>query len=457
MAQEDFDGPDLVVAGAGGGLVAALRAAQRGLSVLVVDANEHFQRGNNTSMSTAMIPAMGTRFQLDAGVEDSPAGFLADVAKKTGNDFNRVVAESLADVSAELVEWLADEVGLDISLVTDFGYPGHSAFRCHTVPGRSGSAMLAGLLAAVQKNELIDVMVPARLVDIVRDGESVAGVIVEMGGQREEIPTRAVLLATNGYGADPELLAQHAPEIRNAVYFGSEFSRGDALRIGEQIGATTSYLDSYQGHASLAMPAAQLATWATVMHGAFLVNAAGERYGDETTGYSEYAAEGLKHAEGLSWIILDQRIYDACTVFQDFQDVIAQGGVKWADTVDELAATCGIDAAGLSHTLEAAEASANGAADEFGRVHWEAPFVGRLAAIRVQPALFHTQGGLAVDANARVLREDGRVIAGVYAAGGAAAGISGHGASGYLAGNGLLPALGLAYLAANDVAARELV
>ena len=61
-------------------------------------------------------------------------------------------------------------------------------------------------------------------------------------------------------------------------------------------------------------------------------------------------------------------------------------------------------------------------------------------------ALFHTQGGLCVDEHARVLA-GGRPVPGLYAAGGAAAGISGHGADGYLAGNGLLSALGLGYLA----------
>jgi fumarate reductase flavoprotein subunit len=72
--------------------------------------------------------------------------------------------------------------------------------------------------------------------------------------------------------------------------------------------------------------------------------------------------------------------------------------------------------------------------------------------VKVVPALFHTQGGLVVDASARVLGEDGTLIEGLYASGGAASGISGHGAAGYLAGNGLLPALGLAFLAAEDAA-----
>ncbi len=95
------------------------------------------------------------------------------------------------------------------------------------------------------------------------------------------------------------------------------------------------------------------------------------------------------------------------------------------------------------------------ATDRFGRTSVEAELAPPYAAVRVVPALFHTQGGLVVDEHARVERADGSTIRGLYAAGGAAQGISGHGAAGYLAGNGLLPALGLAFLAAEHVAGAE--
>ena len=456
MDDDEFDGPDLIVAGAGGGLAGALRAAQAGMSVLVVESNERFRRGNNTSMSTAMIPAMGTRYQRDAGVTDTPELFRADVAKKTGGDFNEVATNALSSVSAELVEWLADYVGMDISLMTDFVYPGHSVARCHTVPGHSGTSMLASLISAVSAHEMIDIMTPARLIDVVMADGRVTGAIVETPEGREEIPTKAVLLATNGYGADPEMVATHLPEIASAVYHGSEHSRGDALRIGTALGAASDYLDAYQGHAALAMPSASLATWATVMHGGYLVNRTGERFGDETSGYSEYAAISARNAPDGAWIIIDERIYDACSGFQDFQDVITGGGVRWGDTPEQLAAETGIDAAGLTRTVaETAKLAASDATDQFGRAKWEAPLTGRLAAIFVKPALFHTQGGLRVDEHAQVVRADGTALTGLYASGGAAAGISGHGASGYLAGNGLLPALGLAFIAADHLAAIE--
>lgn len=454
---EDFEGPDLVVAGAGGGLVAALRGAELGMSVLVVEANQNFKRGNNTSMSTAMIPGAGSRWQADAGVGDTPEAFVTDILQKTGGDVDEVLALSMAQNSARLVEWMADHLEMPMSLVTDFSYPGHSNYRCHTIPGRSGKAMLNMLTSKVDESELIDLLVPARLERVkLDDSGAVCAVVVSTpDGGEEEVPARDVLLATSGYGASPELVQQHIPEIAGATYYGSEESRGDALRIGADVGATTAYLDSYQGHAALATPSQMLMTWASVMHGGFLVAADGRRYGDETTGYSEYARESLKHADGTSWIVIDEKIYNDCLIFQDFVDVVESGGVRWADSPKSLAEAAGFDAEGFQETLCQTRAFASGAdRDPLGRTFWEAPLGDRLAAVKVVPALFHTQGGLRVDGKARVLGSDGEPIPGLYAAGGAAAGISGHGPAGYMAGNGLLPALGLSMLAAETVAQR---
>jgi fumarate reductase flavoprotein subunit len=449
------EGPDLVVAGAGGGLVAALRAASLGLSVLVVERNEHFAVGNNTAMSTAMVPGAGTRWQRAAGIDDSPDTFLSDVMTKSHGQADPRLARALTGVSGRLVEWMADDVGLPLSLVTDFPYPGHSRFRCHTVPGRAGRDLLRDLLRAVRRSDLVDLMVPATLTDVHADEGGVKEIVVTSGDHREVIPTEALLLATNGFGADASMVAEHIPEIAGAVYHGSEGSTGDALRIGRALGAAEAFLDAYQGHAALAMPAATLAGWATVMHGAYLVDRHGRRFGDETTGYSEYAAEVLRHADGHAWILLDERIDQACQAFQDYRDTVEAGAVRWAADVDDLASRIDVDPHTLAETVRRAESSAAGEPDEFGRTYWEAPLTPRYAAIAVRPALFHTQGGLVVDEHARALTPDDEPIPGLYASGGAAAGISGHGASGYLAGNGLLPAFGLGFLAAEHVASQR--
>ena len=449
------EGPDLVVAGAGGGLAGALRAAQLGLDVLVVEASEHYRRGNNTSMSTAMIPGAGSRFQREAGIEDSPELFVDDVMRKTKGEADPRLARALAGVSARLVEWLADDMELPLSVVTDFHYPGHSVDRCHTIEGRHGTLLLDHLVGRVKQEERIDVLLPARLVDVRLDDEGRvrAAVIETPDGGTEEIPTRAVLLATNGYGADRELVGRYLPEIAGAVYHGSEASRGDALRIGEELGAATAYLDAYQGHGALAARSSTLVGWATVMHGAVIVGQDGRRFGNETTGYSEYAAVIAGQPGATGWIVLDQRIHDACLPFTDFRQTIEGGALSWADDVAGLAAAAGLPAGALAEELAATAALARGEGeDRFGRTFFEAELAPPYAVVQVVPALFHTQGGLVVDEHARVVREEGSVIEGLYASGGAAEGISGHGAAGYLAGNGLLPALGLAYLAADHLA-----
>jgi fumarate reductase flavoprotein subunit len=87
-----------------------------------------------------------------------------------------------------------------------------------------------------------------------------------------------------------------------------------------------------------------------------------------------------------------------------------------------------------------------------------APLQPPYVSTRIRPALFHTQGGLLVDDDARVLRQDGTPIPGLYAGGGAAAGISGlAGGGGYVSGNGLLAALGLGWLAGAHAARRAML
>ncbi len=449
------EGVDLVVAGAGGGLVAAGRAAELGLSVLVVEASRHFAHGNNTAMSTAMVPGAGTRWQADAGIDDSPDVFVEDIDRKTKGQADTELARALAGVSARLVTWLADRVGLPLSLVTDFPYPGHSRYRCHTVPGRSGQALLGGLVRHVADQPTVTVLNPARLTGVHVDGRVEAVTVTYPDGSTERVPTGAVLLATNGFGADPDLVRRHLPEIATADYHGSAESTGDALRLGTALGADTAFLDAYQGHAALS-PAGTLVGWATVMHGGFLVNDAGRRFGDETVGYSEYAREVLRQPGGQAVLVLDRRVHDACLVFDDFRDTVSSGSLRWAERPDELAALVAVDPGGLAETFAAAGRTARGEqSDPFGRTHWEEPLAAPFAAVRVHPALFHTQGGLRVDGHARVLTTSRDPIEGLYASGGAAMSISGHGPGGYLAGNGLLPALGLALLAAEHTSEQK--
>jgi fumarate reductase flavoprotein subunit len=404
-------------------------------------------------MSTAMIPAAGTPWQQRLGIEDAPERFLADVMRKTGGSADWTVSAALTGVSAELVGWIAEECGVPLELETSFQYPGHSALRCHTISNRSGRALHRQLLELARAKSRITVGVPLRLVDLVldEDGAVRGAEVASPDGKTDVAHTPAVILATNGFGANSEAVRLHIPEIANGLYFGGDGSSGDAIEIGSRIGVDLAYLDAYQGHGAVAYPHGILVTWAVIMHGGVVVNAGGRRFNDETIGYSEYAAQVLAQPESRAWVIFDARIGELCRPFADYQNLLEAKAIRWADDLPTLAELtgCGPD---LVETISASRvASTSGQPDEFGRSDWEAPLEPPFAAVSVTGALFHTQGGLVVDARARVLC-NASPIRGLYAAGGAAIGISGHGASGYLAGNGLLAAFGLGYLAGKDVA-----
>ncbi len=152
----------------------------------------------------------------------------------------------------------------------------------------------------------------------------------------------------------------------------------------------------------------------------------------------------------FAWAVYDRRIHDVASHEEEYAEMAAMGGVRWGDTAEAAAAAAGIDPENLAASLAAYNAAARGERpDGFGRAHFNlAPLVPPYGVVRVKPGLFHTQGGLLVDAHARVLRPDGSPVANLFAGGGAAAGISGRtGAGGYASGNGLLTALGLGRIA----------
>jgi len=448
---------DVLVAGAGAaGLAAALSAADRELDVAVIEASQTFRIDSNTAMSTSMVPAGGSRWQTATGIDDSPEMFYGDVMRKTKGLADPIVSKSLTDVAPELVAWMADTVGVPLELVTDFRYPGHSADRCHAVPDRSGRALHAHLLGELGRRNNVTMITPMRLTGAShRDANQITVQTERPGGASEESTARSVVLATNGYGARSDFIAKYMPEIQNALYHGGTGSTGDALVIGETMDADLGFLDAYQGHGSVATPHGIIVTWAIVMHGGVLVNSDGQRFGDETQGYSEYAVPVLGQVGGVAWVLLDERIADACRVFRDYQDLVDAGAVRWSDDVTDLAHLVGAPVEAVENTLSAAAAAASGASpDPLGRTDWEQRLNPPFGAVKVTGALFHTQGGLRVDMNARIL-SGGKPIPGMYAAGGAAIGMSGHGASGYLAGNGLLAALGLGYIAGKHAAATQ--
>jgi len=191
------------------------------------------------------------------------------------------------------------------------------------------------------------------------------------------------------------------------------------------------------------------------MQGGIQVNAQGRRFCDETRGYSEQAAEVLRQPGAIAWDIFDARIAAAARQFEDFQTAERAGAILTAQSIGELAAAMRVPADVLGKEWNYVEAlKARGEVDRYGRQFAsEQRLLPPFCAVKVTGALFHTQGGLAIDAIGRVKRNDGTIFPNLFAAGGAAAGVSGTTAAGYLSGNGLLTATVLGRFAGEAAAA----
>jgi fumarate reductase flavoprotein subunit len=445
---------DVLVIGAGAcGLAAALRAAEGGASVAMVEKLDRL--AGNSMVSSGSVPGAGTRFQREAGLADDPQAFIEDLLRISGPHEAEALTHRLASISAPLVEWLVDVAGARMTLITAYRHIGHRIERLHGPPSRRGRDLVDDLHAATERAG-IPLALATRATRLVEDGQGgVAGAeLQDRRGETTRIGARSVILATNGFGASRELIARFCPEMADALYFGAQGSEGEAIHWGEALGAGLANMGAYQAHASVADPHGALVTWTVPEKGGIVVDAQGARFGDESLGYSAFAA--LETARGGPvFAIYDARIRDFTASRQEeFAELVAHGGAPEDADLASLAARRGLDAATLAQTLAEAGAAAQGAQDRFGRTAWGlAPLCPPYVSTRIRPALFHTQGGLMVDGDARVLRPDGSAVPGLYAGGGAAAGISGMaGGAGYVSGNGLLAALGLGWLAGTHAA-----
>jgi fumarate reductase flavoprotein subunit len=250
----------------------------------------------------------------------------------------------------------------------------------------------------------------------------------------------------------------YIPDMAGALYFGHPGNRGDAILWGDSLGALLSHLGAYQGHGSVATPHNILISWAVIMQGGIQINGEGRRFSDETRGYSEQAAEVLRQPGGFAWDVFDARIAAVARQFEDFLNAERAGAILTADAIADLADAMRVPATTFgTEWNEVENLKLAGGRDNYGRKFFaEQACSPPYHAVKVTGALFHTQGGLAVDGRSRVKRRDGTKFPNLFASGGAAAGVSGSVAAGYLSGNGLLTATVLGRLT-GEAAAEQIL
>lgn len=463
---------DVIVIGSGlGGLAAALTAKENGCRDVIVVESEGVI-GGSTRLCGGVIMGSRSRLQRAAGIED-------------GEDdlFKEYMAINVWDVSAGPVERWAARSGETVDWLEDHGVPFYERLifsgddrrpRGHCVDG--GGQAIVDALASRCREADIEFALGNRVEELIRTGGPVTG--VRAGG--EELTAGAVVVATGGFGANPDYLARYYPIAwipGETFYIGTDGARGDHLRFAEQVGAQ---LTGENRGLRMLNPGVDTTHEAFLPGWTILLDKRGHRFCDETAPYG--ILDSLLKARGdVGYVVFDdvalrppadlaERYGDAykqiwpnhtkfkpkhytADVMEQFKD---HDRVHIADSLEELAESVGISAAGFCGSVARYNQLVKAGVDsDFGKA---ARFLNPVAtppfyAVVVRPtAIAHTGYGLRIDEHAQVIGVDGDLIDGLYAAGECTGGIVGPTYSG--SGSSLASAAGLGRMAGEAVAAR---
>ncbi|WP_205472448.1 3-oxosteroid 1-dehydrogenase [Nocardioides sp. SYSU D00038] len=344
-----------------------------------------------------------------------------------------------------------------------------------------GNAIAIGL-----RKGMIDAGVPlhydTELTGLLLEDGRVTGVRVLHDGVESTVRARrGVVLGSGGFERNLEMREKYQPQPTSVEWTtGSQFNTGGGILAGIAAGAQTDLLDDSWWGPTIPLPSGPWFCLAERnLPGSIIVNQAGRRYMNEALPYVEAVHEMYKgEATGVghvpSWMIIDQRYRDRYLFAGLFPRQpfpgrwYKHGTIRRASTLAGLAEEIGVPPEALTETVERFNGFARTGTDEdFHRgesaydKYYSDPTVkpnpslhtidkGPFYAVKIVPGDLGTKGGLVTDERARVVRPDGSVIPGLYAAGNVSSAVMGHTYAG--PGATIGPAIVFGYLAAEDLA-----
>ena len=414
---------DIVVVGGGGaGLTAAITAKEKGLNVILLDKMPML--GGNTTFATGGMNAANTELQKKLKIEDSEELFYQDTMKGGKDKNNPELLKVMTDRAKDMVPWLVER-GMDLSEVSVSG--GASVKRIHRPTG--GKAVGPVLVDALNKKAQslgIDIRLDSKVVGLIKEGNKVVGVEVEHGGQNYKINSKAVVMATGGFGANPEMIAEANPDFKGFGSTNSKAITGEGIKMVKAAGGALVDMELIQTHPTVVHENTVMITESVRGEGAILVNREGKRFINELDTRDVVSKAVLAQKEGSAFLIFDQQVRDNLKAIENY---VKQGHAKEGKTLEELAKAMGIDEKELPKTVAAFNAAVKAKEDKiFGNKTLKleltkAPFY----AIEISPAIHHTMGGVKINTNTEVLDDSGKGIDGLFAAGEITGGI--HGAN----------------------------
>lgn len=433
--REQLSADVLVIGGGGAGICAALSAAENGANVIL--AEKVSKLGGATALSGGAIPAVGTKQQTEAGVEDSVTAMSTDILRPTNYTVRPDLVYTVAENAKSLVEW-TEKMGV-VWKLDERGRFGQIARRMHIAEG-TGAGLVDKLVAfmSTQKNitQMLSLEIEGLVVD---DSGAVAGAYGKYDGKKCAIAAKNTILATSGFANNPEMIEQYCPETKDAVKVVAMGATGEGIKWAEELGASLQCMGAYQGHAFHGVDSKTTAGHqALATNGAIIVNTKGNRFMNEYGGYSDLSPHVLAQPDHIGYLCFTDI---QASKSKEFPERLSAGCVKTGATATELANALGIDAGALEKTFKAYKEGIEKGEDSFNRSKLPDNFEGPYYAMKLTGEIRHTQGGMSTDVAGHVLRADKTLIPGLYAAGGCTEGYSCRAGSVYSSGNGLIQAL----------------
>lgn len=414
---------DIVIIGAGGaGLAAAIEGVQNGAKVIVLE--KMGVAGGNTTSATGGLNAAETKIQKELGIEDTKEQFYADTMKGGYNKNDPALVRKMVDKAAETVDWLMS-FGVDLSDVGKMA--GSTNKRTHRPQG--GAAVGAHMVSVMEAEALkigVDLRKNSKVIDIIKEDNKPAGVVVETNGQRYTIAAKAVIIATGGFGANPDMVVKYKPELEGFGTTNHKGATGDAFAWIEKFGGALTQMDEIQTHPTVVPGNGLMITEAVRGNGAIMVNREGNRFCSEMATRDVMSKAILNQTGKTAYLVFDMGVRKSLKAIEGY---VKQGLLTEGETPEALAEKLGIPAESFASTIASynqIQASGNDA--EFGRKASEMPrplTEGPYYAVEVGPAIHHTMGGIKITPNAEVLDTNGNVIPGLYAAGEVTGGVHG--------------------------------
>ena len=413
---------DIVIVGAGGaGMTAAINAAQAGKDVILLEKMPY--AGGNTTKATGGMNAAETHYQAEQGIEDSVEQFVEDTMEGGHNINDRALVETMAENSAEGIDWL-DSIGAPLPKVSFSG--GATNARIHAP--EDGSGVGAYLVTALLKkvNDLdINVMYNTTATELISSDGTVTGVKAESNDTNYTINAKAVILATGGFGNNEDMIVKYRKDLKGTVTTSAPGITGDGIVMAEDVGAGLVDIEQIQLHPTVEQKTSMLITESVRGDGAILVNQDGKRFTDELLTRDVVSAAELEQPGSYAYIIFDQRLREGLKATEKY---ISTGITVQGDTIEDLAEKIDVDPKTLAETLNNWNKYVADKNDpDFGRTTGmekdlsQAPYY----AIKIAPGIHHTMGGVHINTSAEVIDTDDQVIPGLFAAGEVVGGVHG--------------------------------